>query len=154
MADQLIIFGATYLFLFIPVLAFVFFLKQSRDIQKQIILFGGILLPAAYLAARLAQLFYYNPRPFMQNDFIPRIPHIADNGFPSDHTLISAAISAVVFPFNKKLGSVLWCITVLVGVSRVLAGVHHGIDVIGSIGIAAGAGVFVYYGAKRRGIIA
>ncbi|MBI2050435.1 MAG: phosphatase PAP2 family protein [Parcubacteria group bacterium] len=151
MADQLIIFGSAYLFLFIPALGLLFFATQPRSVQKRMLLFGGMLLPTAYLVGRLLQRFYYNPRPFVQNDVVPLIPHAPDNGFPSDHTLFAAAIAAAVFPFNKKLGTALALITAVSGASRVLAGVHHGIDVLGSMVIAAFAGLMIYYAIKRYG---
>jgi len=151
MADQLIIFGSRYLFLLIPALGLLFFATQPRSVQKRMLLFASLLLPLAYLVALLAQRFYYNPRPFVQDGGMPLVPHVADNGFPSDHTLFSAAIAAAVFPFNRTLGSVLWLATLLVGASRALAGFHHGIDILGSIAIAAFAGLVIQYATKRYG---
>ncbi len=150
MINQFIIYGAKYLFIPIPVLAFIFFLRQPRDIQKQIVIFGIIVLPAAYLLARLISMFYYDPRPFVEGHFIPLIQHAADNGFPSDHTLISASVSAVIFPFNKKLGSALWFLTALVALSRVLSGIHHIADVLGSIVIVLAVASLSYLLLKNR----
>src|SRR5919202_4656794 len=41
-------------------------------------------------------LLYNDPRPFVVGHFQPLISHPADNGFPSDHALLAAALVAVV----------------------------------------------------------
>lgn len=149
MEDQLLIFGGAYLVWLIPGAGFVFFITQSRSAQKRMMAFGALALLLAFLASRLASRLYYNPRPFMENDAASLIPHASDNGFPSDHTLLAAVIATMVYPFSKKLSAALWLATALVGISRVLAGVHHGLDVLGSIAIAAGTGFFAYHVAKK-----
>ena len=82
--------------------------------------------------------------PFVENNFVPLIAHAADNGFPSDHTLFGAAIASVIFLFDKKWGTGLFMLAFLVGVSRVLAGVHHFVDIAGSLLITIIVTVFVY----------
>ena len=146
--DYFFIFGAKYFYLLVLALAFFWFLKQPKDKKKEILIFGLFALPVIYITAKLISLFYYDPRPFIQSHFTPLISHKADNGFPSDHTLISAAVSAVTYPFNKKLSVLLWVITALVGVSRIYVGVHHPIDVLGSMVIAAIAAFVLYKSAK------
>ncbi len=133
---MLFIFGAKYLYLVIIAVAGSYFLMQARGAQKQIALLGAILLPLTYLAAKIAGMIYYNPRPFVQTGIASLIPHVADNGFPSDHTLICAAITLLIYAFHKKLAIGLGVLTILVGLSRVAAGVHHLVDVLGSLLIA------------------
>jgi len=103
-----------------------------------------IALPAAYVVAKLAGLLFYNTRPFVVSNFAPLIFHLPDNGFPSDHTLLVGAVSTIIFFYNKKLGIILWAISILVGISRVLAGVHHTVDIIGSVVIAVVVGIVIY----------
>lgn len=134
--DSLIIFGAKELYAVIIVAAIVYFFRQPKELRWKIALSAVIALPLTYLLAKLGSILYYNPRPFVVGDFTPLIPHSADNGFPSDHMLISSAIASVVFFFNRKLGSALLFIAFLVGVSRMLAGIHHLVDIIGSLAFA------------------
>ncbi|MDD5464043.1 MAG: phosphatase PAP2 family protein [Candidatus Moranbacteria bacterium] len=134
--DEVIIFGARRLTAVMILVALVFFLRLSCEKKKEILVFAIITLPAIYLMAKLSSLFYYNPRPFVVEQFVPLIAHANNNGFPSDHTLLSAAVASVVFFFNKKLGAFLLILALLVGTSRVLAGVHHAIDIAGSIVVA------------------
>ena len=142
--NQFFIFGAEYLYIVIIVIALVYFLRQPKAIKKQIIVFGMSALPLIYIVARIISLLYYNPRPFVEGNFIPLISHVPDNGFPSDHTLLSAAVATVFYPFNKKVALVLWIFTLAVGFSRVYTGIHHPIDVLGSVAIASIVANLVY----------
>jgi undecaprenyl-diphosphatase len=67
---------------------------------------------------------------------LPLIPHEADNGFPSVHTLYAMTTAAVIIIFKRKTGILLALLAVMVGVARVLAGVHHTADIIGGLAIA------------------
>jgi undecaprenyl-diphosphatase len=136
MSNELIIFGAKYLLIVIIAIALLYFLKQPRSEQKRLIIFSVICLPLIYLTAKILSLFYYNPRPFVSGGLIPLVSHNPDNGFTSDHTLLAGAISAVIFYFNRKTGMFLLALALLVGIARVMAGVHHLIDIAGSISIA------------------
>lgn len=144
MIDNFFIFSAEYLYIAIGFIAFIFFLKQPSAVRKQIIILAVLALPAVYAAARIIGLIYYNPTPFEVGGFTPLIPHLPDNGFPSDHTLIGAAIASVVYPFSKKVSSIMWALTLLVGVSRVYVGVHHLVDIAGSIAIAILVTLLIY----------
>lgn len=86
----------------------------------------------------------------MIGHFNPLIPHEPDNGFPSDHVLLCAAIAALIYPSNRYLSLILWALTLLVGISRVHTGIHHAVDIIGSIMMAVAVAVLVYYLIKSR----
>lgn len=132
----LIIFGAKYLYLVIVVFALAYIWRQPKELRWKIVLSAVIALPLTYITAKIISNFYYDPRPFVIGQFIPLLPHAADNGFPSDHTLLSGAIAAVVFFFHRKLGASLFVVAFLVGASRVFSGVHHFADIFGSLAIA------------------
>src|SRR3989339_516158 len=106
--STLIIFIAKYLVFVAAAIAVFYLLKLSRKIQKEILIFVLILFPVSYIAAKLISRFYFDPRPFVQGNFVPLIGHVADNGFPSDHTLLATAIAFAIFHFNKKLGLLLF----------------------------------------------
>ena len=146
----IIIFIAKYLLFVSVAIAVLYFAKQPRAKQKEILIFSVILLPLSYIAAKLVSRFHFDPRPFVQGNFTPLIPHMPDNGFPSDHTLLGAAIAFAVFHFNKKLGFLLLYLTVLVGVARVLAGVHHMADIAGSIVIVGAIYALAAYFTRKR----
>jgi len=93
-------------------------------------------LPLTYAVAKIGSLLYFDARPFVVGNFIPLFSHIPDNGFPSDHTLLAGALAVITFFYNKKTGLIFFLLSFLVGASRVMAGVHHWMDVFGSLVIA------------------
>ncbi len=138
------IFIAQYLFVIAPLLFGVYVLISLKTSKKAIIhLFTASIV--VLLLALIASHLYFNPRPFVVAHTSPLIPHAPDNGFPSDHVLLTATISAVLFIYNRKLGIASWIVTLLVGYARIAIGIHHTIDVLGSIVIAL-IGTGVVYG--------
>ena len=99
--DTLIIFIAKYLVFVSAAIAVFYFLKQPRQKQKEILIFAVVLLPLSYIVAKIVSHFYFDPRPFVVGHFTPLLPHAADNGFPSDHTLFGAAVAFAVFHFPR-----------------------------------------------------
>ncbi len=122
----------------------VYFLMQSRPRQKRMLIFAALVLPLVHIVSLIGGALYDDPRPFVVGHFTPLIPHKLSHGFPSDHVLWSAATAAIIFPSNKYLSLILWLLTVLVGASRVYVGVHHPIDIVGSIAMAVVVTSIVY----------
>ncbi len=149
MADTLSIFATNYLWYVIIGIAVGYFLIQPRPKQKRMLVFAAPVLPFVYLVSLLGGTLYYDPRPFVVDHFTPLIPHKPSNGFPSDHVLWSAATAAIVFPSNKYLSLILWFLPILVGASRVYVGVHHPIDIVGSIAMAILVASIVYLIIRR-----
>lgn len=152
--DIFIIFIAKY-FIVIPIIATIFVawrFKNRKDILKFIlvVLVGGIL---SLILAKVTSMLWYNPRPFVVGNFTPLIPHAADNGFPSDHVLLASFLGWTILRYSKKIGIGVLVVAAIIGISRVMAGVHHPIDVIGSFvvsGLVVGLMVLAEYLIKRR----
>ncbi len=133
--NTLIIFSAKYLYLFVVLYALVLWLRL-KERRRDIFVFGIISLPLTYLVARLAGYLYFNPRPFVIGHFIPLISHSVDNGFPSDHALFVSALAMLFFYYRRSASVLLWGFAFIVGAARVMAGVHHWLDIMGSMIIA------------------
>ncbi|MDD5318787.1 MAG: phosphatase PAP2 family protein, partial [Candidatus Pacebacteria bacterium] len=86
MLNNIFIFGAKYLFILSPILAGIFFLMQSRARQKKMLVLAAVAVPLTYVLVYILNHVYFDPRPFVVGNFTPLVPHIPDNGFPSDHT--------------------------------------------------------------------
>ena len=135
--NTIIILAAKYLYVVSIIVGGIYIFTQPKNERKSLLILAIISLPLTYLVAKITAHFYYDPRPFVVSHAAPLIPHAADNGFPSDHTLLTSAIAAVIFWRNKKLGFILLVIALAVGAARIRAGIHHWIDVVGAIVIAA-----------------
>ncbi len=133
--NTLIIFSAKYLYLFVVAIAAVLFWRL-KEYRREMLIFAAISFPLMYLVRLLAGYLYFNPRPFVVEHFIPLISHSADNGFPSDHTLLVSAIAMLFFYYRRRISAVVWALAFVVGAARVMAGVHHSIDIAGSMLIA------------------
>lgn len=146
----LVIIIAKYFIVFtvlaLPVVFFQLKEKRTRCIFTLSIVGGGLL---ALLLAHIASGLFYNPRPFVVGHFTPLISHTNTNGFPSDHTLLSAFIGwTLLLSFSKKYGTAVLAIAFIVGSARVLAGVHHPIDIVGSFIISFIAALIMQFAIK------
>lgn len=133
----LITFIAKY-FIVIPFIIVIIVLVQLKGKHAKLsfvlqLIIAGI---AALILARIASMIWYDPRPFVVGNFVPLIAHASDNGFPSDHTLLASLVGWVVLMYSRKYGIVTLVIALLIGTARVLAGVHHPLDIIGSFVIS------------------
>ena len=59
-------------------------------------------------------------------------PIIIEKGlsFPSEHSAISMVVAIILFSFNKKIGIFAIIISILIGISRIILGVHYPFDVL------------------------
>lgn len=150
----MVILIAEYLILISVLLAVGFWLYTSKPNKKHLafmVIAGAVL---ALVLAKLGSSLYYNPRPFEVGHFVPYFTHAADNGFPSDHTLLASFLGFVMLRFSRRLGWLLLALALAIGASRVIAGVHHTVDIIGAFVCAAVgvglAGLLDAYLTKRR----
>ena len=94
------------------------------------------------IVAFLIYLIWQRPRPFITYAEASKLAtHTSINSFPSGHTFLSFAIATTVLLYgHKKLGILLFLISIIIAVSRVATGVHYPSDVIGGaiIGIISG----------------
>lgn len=136
----------------LPVLASLYLLwKLDRKTRWQylyLLVIGGI---ASLIIAKIAGKLYSDPRPFVKDGITPLFYSARNNGFPSDHTLLSAFIGFATLPYSRKIGFSLLIIAGLIGWARVYSGVHHFVDVLGSFAITAVSAWLVYLAIKKYG---
>lgn len=142
--DNFFIFSAKYLLILPIFILGAYFFTRKWPAQKHMVLFAAPAGLLAYALGLIGNFLYYDPRPFVVGHFTPLIAHIPDNGFPSDHTLLVASLATIGMYWNKWLGVLLWAIAIVVAIARVYVGLHHPIDVLGSVGIALVA-VSIWY---------
>ena len=136
----IVVFVAEYFIALAALTTLYVWLKLNRPQKKTFVIEGVIGGIIAIVLALIGSKLFHNPRPFVVGHFTPYFPHAKDNGFPSDHMLLASVFAFVVFKYNKMWGWVLAGLAVLIGASRVISGIHHSIDIIGSV-IFAAAGV-------------
>jgi membrane-associated phospholipid phosphatase len=136
MSDAIITFFASYSQYVLAALLAVWALWPRRHIRESIVALGAAGI--ARLAVKpLILLFVHRARPNgMEFD-----------SFPSGHALFFFAIAAVVYRYNKKLGIVFFIGATLMGIGRVLDGLHWTTDILAgaALGILVGWAVQKIY---------
>ncbi len=148
--NELMILSAKYLFIVPVLLTVIYILLEFIKNKKEIIFFAVFNLPLSLIIAKIAGHFFYDTRPFVRGHFVPLISHAPDNGFPSDHALLSFALASLVFAYSKPLGLILFAIGLIVGFSRVYVGVHSPLDIAGSFVISVLIACLVYLFLKTK----
>jgi undecaprenyl-diphosphatase len=134
--DHLTVFAANYLVYLdaLLALAVVGWLLRRRPpaVMTRWIITIAVLLVLSYLFAKIGEAAYYDPRPFVVDHVKPLIPHAPDNGFPSDHGLLAAAIVAAILLLSPLWAVPFAVLGAIVDWARVGAGIHHVADVVAS----------------------
>lgn len=135
--DSIIQFVGRYFFLISVIVVALYWLRAKVSVKISLawhLIAGGVL---AVVLAVIAGHLYYDPRPFVTHHLVPLIAHAADNGFPSDHALLTAFLAFTMLLYSKRTGVFLFVIALLVSWARVAAHIHNPRDIVGSFVIAA-----------------
>ncbi|MBI2633250.1 MAG: phosphatase PAP2 family protein [Parcubacteria group bacterium] len=141
--DVLVAFAASQLIFILFVLFLVIFFLKSKLSLRSIGACVKIITVSffAYGVQEVLKLLFTRPRPYITYPTVYRLTHLLetspDPAFPSGHTTLAFALAFAVFWFfNKKIGVAFMIIALLIGVSRIIAGVHYPLDIIGGIALA------------------
>ncbi|MCL4508333.1 MAG: phosphatase PAP2 family protein [Chloroflexi bacterium] len=94
-----------------------------------------LLFACAYTIARVLDHLILDPRPYIVEHVAPLMPVASDNGFPSDHVLLAAALTASMWWLSRRALPLFALGTLCVLLGRLGVGAHHTLDVLGSIAI-------------------
>ncbi len=145
----MIVFGAKYLIVLIPLLALAAWLQAGNRLKKQMLLAAVAAVILAVILDKIAGKLYYDPRPFVSHHLKPLVAHTADNGFPSEHTLFGTTLAVLIYIYRSRIGTVALATALVVGIARVAAHIHSPIDIIGGVAIGIAAGFGGYAVARR-----
>jgi undecaprenyl-diphosphatase len=152
--DDVVIFFAVYVPYLVIILAGLFLLfhhevfgaaeplRVFMQKKKEILLvfFAGIL---AWLVDTLLKFLIHTPRPF---DVFPQVhPLFAESwySFPSGHATFFMALAFSLFFSHKKAGYVFMFFALIIGIARIISGVHFPVDILGGFVIGALVAFFV-----------
>jgi membrane-associated phospholipid phosphatase len=148
----LIVILAQYL-IAVPIIAWlVYGLRlESRGARLRFVLEAAVAAVIVVLLAKIGSALYDNPRPYIVAHIRPYFPASADNGFPSDHTLLSGYLAMLLWYRDKRWGWPLLGIAAVIGLARVAGKAHHLIDIVGAL-VCAAVGVSLGLYLTRRAI--
>lgn len=145
-SDWLIIFLADYLLYFL-----IFFLVAWALVWKNFRVAAFALVTAffsRFLVTEIIRFFYDRPRPFETLENIKQLTsHTTGSSFPSGHAAFAFGLAFFIFLHNKKKGICYLTVALLIGLGRVVAGVHYPSDILGglAVGLVSAWGVNVVY---------
>lgn len=143
--DTSIIFRAQFLGWWLAA-AFILFLFFGKDKRRELWMTGEAFfsaLAARFGIAEAIRFFYNRPRPF---ELLPNIyqllSHSPGGSFPSGHAVFFFALATTVFLYHRFWGIIFYLGAISLSLSRVAAGLHWPLDVLGGavIGVLVSLG--------------
>jgi undecaprenyl-diphosphatase len=118
---------------FLPLVLAMYFLAMGRT--RVVVLAFLAAVVARYVVSPLIFLLYKKERPYQALKFtlsrtglFSRVVE-RHNSFPSDHAVGLMAMSTVTFLYFPLWGALLFVLTILNGIGRVILGYHYPVDV-------------------------
>lgn len=144
--DTIAILAAKYMPI-IFVIALIYLWIRKGTAAKNIVLYSVYAAISGLIINYIIGIFYFHPRPFMIPVGTTLFPYLAETSFPSDHTtfMLSIAFMMICFKETRKIGIFLAILGLIGGFSRVFAGVHFPLDIIGSVGVSILVSLVIYY---------
>jgi membrane-associated phospholipid phosphatase len=114
-------------------------LSKWKSKRNFYLLFGSAA--SAWVLDAFLKLIFQVPRPFQALSITPlfREPGFS---FPSEHAAVYSAIAVAMFAIDRRAGWIFSVLAVLVGLSRMVVGVHYPFDVLVGFALGAAAGLF------------
>lgn len=104
--------------------------RFKRLIYKFVIICGPAII--AFLVGTLIKEIIHLDRSFVQyHEIKPLFNPSQKYSFPSSHATTFSALGLSMYFYNKKIGIFLLISALLIGLARVIAGVHFPIDILG-----------------------
>lgn len=131
--DTAVIFIGQYLAYWLVVGLFVFLIfgKDKKKEFKMLILAAFSIFLSRIVITEIIRYFYFVSRPFVNNNVYQLIFNETSGSFPSGHATFFFALAMAVFFFHKKWSILFFAGAILIGVARIIAGVHWPIDILG-----------------------
>jgi len=156
-ADQIVWleFAAYYvarygILLYLIILTWLFYRREEKEQKindKKAVVYVLISLALAFLVDEIVNLLKVRHRPFVTFPaYVAKLNVVQDlTSFPSTHTIFVFVISFSLYLSNyRKLAYGLMAFAVILGLSRIVAGVHYPFDILGGIVLGAVIPIFVH----------
>jgi membrane-associated phospholipid phosphatase len=89
-------------------------------------------------------------RPFVtDHDTIQLLKHSQDNSFPSDHATLAGVIAVAASLAWRRWAALFLAIGIIIGLSRVISGIHYPGDVVAGWAIGGGSAFAAWWACRR-----
>lgn len=131
--DVFVLFCAQHLWWFSVVVLSIYVWRFVPAVQKWRTF--GYVIGGSFMSYSISVLLKYivaSPRPFLVfSEITPLFYRGGLDAFPSSHTAFMFALATASFLFGRSVGLLLLISALLVGLSRIIAGVHWPVDIVG-----------------------
>ncbi len=142
--DGLVVFWAVYFPLIILFGVGVFLIYRSGVFKKEnfnktvikklildsLVIFGPAFV--AFLVASILKQIIHIDRSFVQFEkVLPLFSPNQEYSFPSTHAAVFSSLAFLIFFLHKKAGYIFMFFALIIGLARIVAGVHFPIDILG-----------------------
>lgn len=111
---------------YLGTLAYLFMLQDIIDFVPT------FLCPlSSFIIVEIIRHFYSRQRPFEVMNFEPLIKHETGKSFPSKHATSALVIALALFTLFPTFGIIMIINALIVGLTRILSGIHYPSDVLG-----------------------
>jgi undecaprenyl-diphosphatase len=119
---------------FLPVvfaLALVGLWLTWRPMNQRAGFLAGLSALVALGIGQLIGMAFPRPRPYMAHQVNLLISPTADTSFPSDHATLGFAVAILVWRYNRRAGTPLLLLALVLAFARIFVGAHYPTDVLG-----------------------
>ena len=152
--DNMVIFLAVYFPYVVVILAGLFLLFHHEVLQAEnpfrvflqkkkemlLVFLSGFL---AYFMSVILKILFHTFRPFLALPQVHSLFTETGHAFPSGHATFFSALAVSLFFLHKKAGYVFMFFALIIGLARIVAGVHFPIDILGGFILGALVAFFV-----------
>lgn len=111
---------------------FRFFLIKKKEIL--LVFFSAF---SSYILSVLLKLFFQDGRPLEVLGGVQTLFLESGYAFPSSHSAFFMALAFSIFFLHKKIGYVFMFFAILIGLARIVSGVHFPVDILGGFVLGA-----------------
>lgn len=134
-------FGLLLIFILI-IWAFTHKHKEENIRNISVIFLSGLF---AWFIAKIIKYFYFSPRPFeVLNSVNVLFEHGGNDSLPSGHAVFYSSIATSFYFYHKYLAIIYIIGALLIGASRIIAGIHWPLDILAGYALGGIVGYFAY----------
>ncbi len=111
---------------------------------------GFLTAGISWLVAIILKYIVHAPRPYLVfENFHSLFPYGAYDSFPSGHATFFMGLATAIFLYHKKAGLWFGLAALIIGLARIVAGVHFPVDILAGYSIGILIALWVHYPVKR-----